>query len=169
MVRGVRFTLFFGLVALLGCGAAASSTPGGAAGDADACATAPACASAISAAANAEDGARVAALVTAFADRHQGGWDEVFKALGSDRGAALVLGDTVALPPAREDVDRDALILALGRARGRAHVFVAVPSPRLFFPDDDLGRLADLVPAIIAVDPEQRAADQRLATGITRA
>lgn len=128
----------------------------------DVCATSDRCAAAIVHAKPAE----VAALVKSYAERHAPGWDRVFAAMDDD---TAVIGETVPWPGDPQGVSSDALLLALGRAKGRTHLLVATKPPRILFPRDALGSSVAFAEPVLAVDPQQRDADLALVKGVEEA
>ncbi len=128
----------------------------------DVCATSDGCAAAIVQAKPAE----VAALVKTYAERHAPGWDRVFAAMDDD---AAVIGESVPWPGDPRGASADALLLALGRAKGRAHLVVASGVPRILFPRDTLASAIPFADAVLAADPAQRSADLGLVTGVEKA
>ncbi|HHH29701.1 MAG TPA: hypothetical protein ENK57_15335, partial [Polyangiaceae bacterium] len=116
-------------------------------------------------------------LLAAYAAaRGEPAYETLFEALRRAPDQALLLGDlpeapeTLArapLPPPPKHVPLDALLLALGRAAGHAHLIVADgAAPRQIFPTDVLAHVALGLEPVVAADPRRLVDDVALASTI---
>lgn len=113
-------------------------------------------------------------LIAAYAAaRREPAYEALWTALGRAPDEALIIGDVAGapeslarapLPPPPLHVPVDALVLALGRAAGRRHLFVADgEGVRQLFPDDALASSTLGLRPVVAADASRLAEDVALA------